>query len=227
MPALVSLCRRDDGHWYVTADGQYVVGFSGPAAHELAARQRTELAELMNVDQPDSSENDAKAELFQADRQDLHVRRKERAMITTIAGLFVVAMSANTLWVSPPQATTRLSQASAKPITVVGCLQSDQRAFSITADTSAMPTGTSGTRSSPTGAPAPQARMIIYTLTPAWDVNLKTHLGQIVEITGIEAPSETPMTTIDSKVIADSKIIARALRVTTVKTVAADCRQPQ
>jgi len=68
VPALVSLCRRDDGHWYVTADGRYVVGFSGPAAHELAARQRTELAELMNVDQPDSSENDEKAELFQTDR---------------------------------------------------------------------------------------------------------------------------------------------------------------
>jgi hypothetical protein len=68
MPALVSLCRRDDGHWYVTADGQYLVGFSGPAAHELAARQRTELAELLNVDQPDSSENDGKAELFQTDR---------------------------------------------------------------------------------------------------------------------------------------------------------------
>ena len=148
-------------------------------------------------------------------------------MITTIAGLFVVALSANTLWVSPPQATTPLSQATAKPITVVGCLQSDQRSLSITADTNPMPTGTSGTRSIPTGAPAPQARMIIYTLMPAWDVNLKTHMGQIVEITGIEAPSETPMTTIDSKVIADSKIIARALRVTTVKTVAADCRQPQ
>jgi hypothetical protein len=220
MPALVSLCRRDDGHWYVTADGQYVVGFSGPAAHELAARQRTELAELMNVDQPDSSENDARAELFQDDRQDLHVRRKERAMITTIAGLFVVAMSANTL-VSRPQATTRLSQAPAKPITVVGCLQSDQRALSIAADTSAMPTGSSGTRSRPTGTPAPQARMIIYTLTPARDVNLKTHLGQIVEITGIEAPNETPTTT------GPAEIIARALRVTTVKTVAADCRQPQ
>ncbi len=152
-------------------------------------------------------------------------------MITTIAGLFVVAMSANTLLVSPPQATTRLSQASAKLITVVGCLQSDQRAFSITADTSAMPTGTSGTRSIPAGAPAPQARMIIYTLTPAWDVNLKTHLGQIVEITAIEAPTKASTDERSDVTVQTTtrpaEIIARALHVTTVKTVAADCRQPQ
>ena len=38
------------------------------AAHELAAKQQTELAELLNVDQPDSSENDEQAELFQTDR---------------------------------------------------------------------------------------------------------------------------------------------------------------
>jgi hypothetical protein len=68
MPSLVSLCSRDDGHWYVTADGQYVVGFSGPAAYELAARQRTELTALLNADQPDSSENTQEAELFQTDR---------------------------------------------------------------------------------------------------------------------------------------------------------------
>ncbi len=110
-------------------------------------------------------------------------------MMKAIAGLFVVATSVQTLLASPPQLTTRLSQALAKPITVVGCLQSDQRVFSITAATSAMPTGTSGTRSSPTGASAPQSKLIIYTLTPAWDVNLTTHIGQIVEIIGIEAPN--------------------------------------
>jgi hypothetical protein len=169
-------------------------------------------------------------------------------MIKTIAGLFVVATSAQTLLVSPPQLTTRLSQALANPIRVVGCLQSDQRAFSITADTNAVPTGTSGTRSSPTGAPARQNKTIIYTLTPAWDVNLKTHIGQIVEITGIEAPSETPTTTTnpsrgmtqaktkpstdepsDATVqpTAPAELVARALNVTTVKTVAADCRQPK
>jgi hypothetical protein len=170
-------------------------------------------------------------------------------MITTIAGMFVVASSALTPLLSPPQPTTQLSQAPGKPITVVGCLQSDQRVLSITADTSAMATGTSGTRSSPTGAPAPQAKTIIYTLTPAWDVNLKTHIGQIVQVTGIEAPSETAMTTTGSsrgmtqagtKASTDQRsdatvptttgpaeIIARALNVTTVKTVAADCRQPQ
>jgi hypothetical protein len=164
-------------------------------------------------------------------------------MTTTIAGLFVVAISAQTLWVSPPQATTRLSQASARPITVVGCLQSDQRAFSITADTRAMPTGTSGTRSSPTEAAAPQAKTIIYALTPAWDVNLKTHVGQIVEITGFEAPRETATTTTDSTRVvtqartttsadepseaAPAKIVARTLNVTAVRTVAADCRQPE
>jgi hypothetical protein len=167
-------------------------------------------------------------------------------MIKTIAGLFVVATSAQTLLVSPPPLTTRLSQALANPITVVGCLQSDQRVFSITADTSAMPTGTSGTRSSPRGAPAPQSKTIIYTLTPAWDVNLNTHIGQIVEITGIEAPSGTAMTTADSsggltqaktkpstdersdataQTTAPAELVARALTVTTVKPVAADCRQ--
>src|ERR1700674_343146 len=157
--------------------------------------------------------------------------------------MFVVAMSALTLLVSHPQPTTLLSQVPGKPITVVGCLQSDQRALSITADTSAMPTGTSGTRSSPTGAPAPQAKTIIYTLTPAWDVNLKTHIGQIVEITGIEAPSEPALTTTGSsrgmtqaktkastdersaatvQTTGPAEIVARVLNVTTVKTVAAD-----
>jgi hypothetical protein len=67
MPSLVSLCSRDDGHWYVTADGQYVVGFSGPRAYELAERQRTELTALLNGDQLDSSENDEEAELLQTD----------------------------------------------------------------------------------------------------------------------------------------------------------------
>jgi hypothetical protein len=169
-------------------------------------------------------------------------------MITAIAGLFAVATAAQTLLASPSQLTTLLSQALAKPITVVGCLQSDQRVFSITADTSAMPTGTSGTRSSQTGAPAPQSTTIIYTLTPARDVNLKMHIGQKVEITGIEAPSGTAMTTTDSstgvtqvktktrtgersdatvQATAPAEVVARALNVTTVKTVAADCRQPK
>jgi hypothetical protein len=64
MPSRVSLCRRDDGHWYVTADGQYLVGFSGPAAHEMAARQRTELAVLLNADEPDRPEDEETADLF-------------------------------------------------------------------------------------------------------------------------------------------------------------------
>jgi hypothetical protein len=140
-------------------------------------------------------------------------------MIGTIAGLFVVVTLAQTLLVSPPQLMTRLSQALARPITVVGCLRSDQRTFSMMADTNAVPTGTSGTRSSPTGAPPPQNKTIIYTLTPASDVNLKTHIGQIVEITGIEAPSGTAMTT------TPAELVARALNVTTVRTVAAECRQ--
>jgi hypothetical protein len=169
-------------------------------------------------------------------------------MMKTIAELCVIATSAQTLLVSPPQLTTRLSQALANPITVIGCLQSDQRVFSITADTSAMPTGTSGTRSSSTGAPAPQSKTIIYTLTPAWDVNLTMHIGQVVEITGMEARSGTATTTTDSsramtraktKTSTDERseataqttgppeLVARALNVTTVKTVAADCRQPK
>jgi hypothetical protein len=170
-------------------------------------------------------------------------------MITTIAGLFVAATSsALTLLISPPHPTTRLSEAPAQPIMVVGCLQSDQRTLSITTDTIATPTGTSGTRSSPTGAPAPTAKTIIYTLTPAWDVNLTTHIGQIVEITGIEAPSGTAMTTTDSskgmtqaktkpstdersdvtvQATAPAEIVTRALNVTAVKMVAADCRQPK
>ena len=80
---------------------------------------------------------------------------------TIIAGLFAVATSAQTLVGSPAQPPTSLSQALANPITVVGCLHSDQRALSIRADTSVAPTGPSRTRSSPTGTPVPEAKTIL------------------------------------------------------------------
>jgi hypothetical protein len=70
MPLHMALICRDDGHWYVTADGIYLVGFSGPQAHELAASRRKEIARLLNGDQPDSSEDD-EAGPFQTERQTL------------------------------------------------------------------------------------------------------------------------------------------------------------
>jgi hypothetical protein len=125
--------------------------------------------------------------------------------------------------------------------------QPEQRAFSITADTSAVPTGTSGTRPSPTETAAPEAKTIIDTLALARDVDLKTHIGQIVEITGIQSLSEAVTTTDSSRggaqakirtctderadatveMTAPAEIAARTLNVTRVKTVAADCQPPK
>ena len=67
MASHITLCCRDDGHWYVTADGTYLVGFSGPRAHEMAARQRKELAELLECDEPESSERDEATGPFPTD----------------------------------------------------------------------------------------------------------------------------------------------------------------
>jgi hypothetical protein len=68
MPSDVSLCSRDDGHWYVTADGKYLVGFSGPAAYEFALRQQKELAALLNGDRPESSRDDDAGDPFPTER---------------------------------------------------------------------------------------------------------------------------------------------------------------
>ena len=48
MPIRLALSSSREGEWYITADGTYLVGFSGPQARELALRQQQELAELMN-----------------------------------------------------------------------------------------------------------------------------------------------------------------------------------
>jgi len=44
----LSLSSDRNDRWYVTINGTYVVGFLGPEAHQLAMRQRQELAELLN-----------------------------------------------------------------------------------------------------------------------------------------------------------------------------------
>jgi hypothetical protein len=64
----VSLCCRYDGHWYVTGDGQYLVGFSGPAAKEMATRQRRELAELLNGGNQDAPDDDEEVDLLELER---------------------------------------------------------------------------------------------------------------------------------------------------------------
>lgn len=47
MPIRLALTSTRAGEWHITADGIYLVGFSGPHAHELAVQRQQELAQLL------------------------------------------------------------------------------------------------------------------------------------------------------------------------------------
>ncbi len=120
-----------------------------------------------------------------------------------------------------------------QPVAVIGCLQSSKvdgrDQFTLT------------TRE--TDRPAADVKTLTYQLTPAASVDLRSHVGQRVEVTGTQSrvgleqtesadshateqstgtSGRTP--TVDTHARTD--IVVRQLDVTSVKTVAGNCRVP-
>jgi hypothetical protein len=48
MPMRLALTSTRAGEWHITSEGIYLVGFSGPHAHELAVQRHQELAQLLD-----------------------------------------------------------------------------------------------------------------------------------------------------------------------------------
>ena len=48
MPIRLALSSARAGEWHITSEGTYLVGFSGPHAHELAIQRQEELVKLLN-----------------------------------------------------------------------------------------------------------------------------------------------------------------------------------
>jgi hypothetical protein len=117
------------------------------------------------------------------------------------------------------------------PVVVIGCLQSatasGEEQFTLTIKD--------------TNAAAGEVKTITYTLSPTAAVDLKSHVGQRVEVTGTEArqpvtaetdttrtstPTGTSGTTPKVDTRTRAGIEARQLKVTAIKTLTADCRMP-
>jgi hypothetical protein len=117
------------------------------------------------------------------------------------------------------------------PVVAIGCLQSataeGREQFTLTMKD--------------TNAAAGEVKTITYTLNPTAAVDLKSHVGQRVEVTGTEAGqpvvaeadttrTSTPTGTsgrtpkVETRTRAD--IEARQLNVTAIKMLTADCRVP-
>ena len=136
-----------------------------------------------------------------------------------------------------PSATSR--QSTPKPAKATGCLAAGAAAdtFTLTtveADLKPNPVGTAGVAGSPEGgAPKPDVKTVIYTLTPQPGVDLSAHIGHTVEVSGMEPPAQqtagttehsrrSPPATLASP-MPKTEIVARRMRVSAVKMVAADC----
>jgi hypothetical protein len=125
-----------------------------------------------------------------------------------------------------------------KPVTVTGCLSAGPQkdTFTLTVAGRRQPgpaaTGTSGSTGS--RAPAPVVPTIAYTLTSKSAVDLKPHIGQEVQVTGIEPPVQATAAARSStagssgqatvSTTAQAKIVARQLEVQSLDVVAQTCR---
>jgi len=154
------------------------------------------------------------------------------------AGLIVASTVAGAQTSSQAPSATSL-QSAPKPAKATGCLAAGAAAdtFTLTtveADLKPNPVGTSGVAGSPEGgAPKPDVKTVIYTLTPQPGVDLSAHIGHTVEVSGMEPPAQqTAGTTEQSRssppatlasTTPKTEIVARRMRVSAVKMVAADC----
>ena len=121
-----------------------------------------------------------------------------------------------------PSATSR--QSAPKPAKATGCL-----AAGAAADTFTLTTVEADLKPNPVGT----SKTVIYTLTPQPGVDLSAHIGHTVEVSGMEPPAKQTATTTDqsrrstpatlASTTPKTEIVARRMRVSAVKMVAADC----
>jgi len=155
------------------------------------------------------------------------------------AGLIVASTVAAGAQTSSQPPTATSSQSAGNQAKVSGCLAAGpvRDTFTLTtveADLKPNPVGTSGVAGLPEGGvPKPDVKTVIYTLMPQPGVNLSSHIGHTVEVTGIEPPekqapsaaaqgrSATPPTPV--AMATRPEIVARQMRVNTVKMIAAEC----
>ena len=164
------------------------------------------------------------------------------------AGLIIASTVAAGAQTSSQQMSATAVQPAGKPAKVGGCLAAGPAAntFTLTtaeADLKPNPVGTSGVAGAPEGgAPTPEVKTVIYTLTAQPGVDLSAYIGHTVEVSGTELPGkQTASTTEQSRstttvtgvagthpaptgpTTAKTEIVARRMNVSAVKTVAIDC----
>src|SRR5206468_798755 len=112
------------------------------------------------------------------------------------AGLIVASTVAAGAQTSSQPPTATSSQSAGNQAKVSGCLAAGpvRDTFTLTtveADLKPNPVGTSGVAGLPEGGvPKPDVKTVIYTLMPQPGVNLSSHIGHTVEVTGIEPPEK-------------------------------------
>ena len=158
-----------------------------------------------------------------------------------IAAGVVVASVAAAAQTSPQK--TRGTDVTAQPVTVTGCLQAapDQRTFTLTTSDTAASTAASGAAAA-SGANGPNAQIktITYSLTPQTSVDLKSHVGHTVQVTGTAPPAQDEVSTSTHdtaattgtagqpgkakvETTAKADIVAKRLNVSAVKMVSSQC----
>ena len=153
------------------------------------------------------------------------------------AGMLAISTATMAAQTQSSQPKAGTAQPPAKPVTVTGCLQAapDQRTFTLT---------TSDKSGASNAAKGGKVKTISYTLLPQANVDLKSHVGHTVQVTGAEPQTPdadvattahdtatgTAGTTGQQKVqpkvetTAKTEIVAKRLSVSSVKQIAADCR---
>jgi hypothetical protein len=160
------------------------------------------------------------------------------------AGLIVASTVAAAAQTSSQQPNTTALQSAGKSVQVSGCLAAGPAAntFTLTtveADLKPNPVGTSGVAGTPEGgAPKPEVKTVIYTLTAQPGVDLSVHIGQTVEVSGTKQTTSTTEQSRSTTSVTDiagahppprvlttpkAEIVARRMNVNAVKMVAIDC----
>ena len=155
------------------------------------------------------------------------------------AGLIVASTVAAAAQTSSQAPITTASPSAPAASKVTGCLAAGPAAHTFTlttveADLRPNPVGTSGVAGSPeSGTARPEMKTVIYTLTPQLGVDLSAHIGHTVEVSGVEPPAKPVASATDQSrpstpatlpsTTPRIEFVARRMRVSAVKMVAADC----
>ncbi len=164
-------------------------------------------------------------------------------MRNAITAGFVVAAASAAL--AAQSATSQPPSNRPGPVTVRGCLSGGEQTnqFTLTtADDTGTPSSTGTSGGTAASAAKPVVKTVTYTLTPAANVDLKSHVGHTVEIVGAEssptdeaaASTTTPSTTAPGDVpggpkakvqtSAKADIVVKQLNVSRVRMISDKCQ---